>query len=992
MAHNVHFFRRCTRAQSALYTCVLYRTQQNVRMVLLMFITLLFCPYPDIYAQNTNSPKALINYAEKNKIKDPARALEFTEKAIRLFDLSKDTLNREEAWLLFLDILYTAPGTAISYADKFRAFEKAATHFQKMEDDNHLARIHYEWAIIGQEVDKTIGLEHGLIAQNLFLALRDTQSAVDCLLRMGSLQDNSENTAQAKKHFKSALALADAAADDRLKITTYLRAAEFYFNDKSIGLAQEHLIVSEKWLVQFSPEDLRQYHWLKGKIDLRLGFPAEAKGNLRKALNTSDGRHSADNNAAIYIALAEAYHLQDSLEAALKALFWGKSFAHAAQSDKLLAQAYFQLSEVYKKLEDYKTAFDYKEQYIKAVEAIQSASIRQDLMRMEAQYQNQKNEATIASQQLDINARQAQKNRMISTIVFLVIVAIILIFFNRRISLNRKKLAHQHTLIKKQAEDLQVLDEVKSRFFANISHELRTPLTLILGPIKSILRKEEVNGKVTNNLLLVQKNAQQLLNQVNEILDLSKLDAGRMTLNEKPVAFFHFLTKVVAEFEGLAQQHNNTLHFTYQLKKDKYLWVDADKLHKILRNVLANALRYTHNGAVALSVSESNGSIRIEVSDTGTGIHAEDLPHIFERYYQAKHTKGLVSAGTGIGLTLAKELAQLMNAHLYVESEWTKGSHFFLVLPKKMGIQRTDAQQKKTISEYEAEQNVRSKVHNHTTENGHKKDKHTKGIRPIVYIVEDNDDMRQFLESALTTHFHILPFSNGKEVWKWLSDLSSDSDVFPDLILTDLMMPKMDGWKLFREVKAHPAFHAVPVLILTAKADQQDKLHALRIGVDDYVFKPFDEDELLARMKNLTKNYKKRKNISAPKAVLAENTSDLQKEVAHSVSDNALNREWLQQVEEITQKGISSFAFNVSSLSREMALSTRQFSRRIKELTGLTPGQYIHEVRYATARKMLEEQQFTSVKEVVYAIGLKDTKHFSRQFKARYGKPPSSYL
>lgn len=581
----------------------------------------------------------------------------------------------------------------------------------------------------------------------------------------------------------------------------------------------------------------------------------------------------------------------------------------------------------------------------------------------------------------------------------LLALAICIIIITRRTRRLKKERAYFETevnrrteTIRKQAEELKTLDSQKSRFFANVSHELRTPLTLILGPLSTLLKRDYLQDEDIVSLLLMQKNAKQLLRQVNEILDLSKLDSNKLEIHENIVELNSFVSKLVASYESYAQQQGLTINLVYQGETSDYILIDKEKVSHILNNLISNAIKFTAKGGqIDIAVYSWNKTIQIQVKDNGFGISEEDLPKVFDRYFQSGNVEIPIQGGTGIGLALSKELTQLMKGNLKVESTIGKGSIFTLDFPKKV----PNAHELLIANEG---------VANASPDSDHGVIPHPTSDKlpgATILIVEDHPDMRIYMESVLSPRYNIITAENGNEAIKYLEKGAKPHtrSLLPDLILSDVMMPVMDGFTLMKKVKAEEKWRSIPMVMLTAKGDQGMKLQALRFGVDDYLLKPFNEEELLARIHNLLNNYKNRKmwtqqefsensmegNEENPKA----NRSDINNtQPLISVED----QEWLKQLEQISIDNIGDYGFGIERLSDQIALSQRQLFRKVRQLTGMTPKKYIQELRFQKARQLLENKTYSSVKAVVYAIGMKDVKYFSQKFKERFGKLPSSYL
>ncbi len=549
---------------------------------------------------------------------------------------------------------------------------------------------------------------------------------------------------------------------------------------------------------------------------------------------------------------------------------------------------------------------------------------------------------------------------------------------NRQLILEQKRLeslvAKATERIEKQAEELRHLDEVKSRFFANVSHELRTPLSLLLGPISSVLKGNRQDNRDFTLLKLAQMHGQQLLQLVNQILDLSKLESGKLELQEKPTALYPLLRRIVAAFESHAERKGIQFVFQYQAEKNLQLLVDSLKLETILNNLLSNALKFTPAGGTIQVVAENlANAMRIGVSDTGRGIHPDDLPKIFDRFYQSGLPGAPTEGGTGIGLALCRELAELMGGKISAESAGLgEGSRFFFEFPLKEVLGKT------TDLPEEAPELVETGAFLPLGDSP----------QPVqqaatLLIVEDNVSLRDYLKLTLPSQYRVITAENGQEALGLMHRLS-EAQTLPDLIISDIMMPVMDGFQFLEHLKNDPHFRVIPVIMLTARADMQDKLRALRIGVDDYLLKPFEEEELLVRISTLLERYGERRQ--SPNHTATEENQATTPE--HSAGELA----WLADLENLVVSEAQNDLLSVSWIADRMHLSERQFQRRLKNLTGLSPNAYLNEVRLQEARRLLEQGKVHSVKELAWTMSFRNEKYFSQIFRERFGKTPSELL
>ena len=548
-----------------------------------------------------------------------------------------------------------------------------------------------------------------------------------------------------------------------------------------------------------------------------------------------------------------------------------------------------------------------------------------------------------------------------------------------------KELQSKNLIIEEQKKALLQLDAAKTRFFANVSHELRTPLTLILSPLSTALNSPILDDENKALISLAKEQANQLLGLVSEILDLTKLESGKMEVREEPTDVYQLMRRLISTFESYANQKNINLIFEFAENMPHGLMLDKLKVERIFNNLISNALKFTPiDGTITITIKDKIHDWRIEVTDNGKGIHPDDLPHLFDRFYQTNQLESPVEGGTGIGLSLAKELAEVMHGELSVNSTLGKGATFTLTLPKKEVIGYTDdsmviapvVTNKISIDKLK----INNPIQHDEARN-----------KPTILVIEDNYSLRSYLQFILSEDFDVLTAENGQEALLILEQIPQGQKDTPDLIISDVMMPVMDGFKLLEALKTNENLWMIPVVMLTAKAEIEDRLTALRIGVDDYLIKPFEEAELFARIKNLLNNVKKRKNAT------------LKKQEANTIIAGGMHlsntpilcipdQEWLAKLEEKVKSNIGNFNLSVDTLADELFISRAQFFRRVQVLTGMTPLQYIKEIRYDFARNLLETKNVRSVKAASHAIGIKKVQYFSEKYKKRFGKSPSEYL
>jgi signal transduction histidine kinase/DNA-binding response OmpR family regulator len=567
-----------------------------------------------------------------------------------------------------------------------------------------------------------------------------------------------------------------------------------------------------------------------------------------------------------------------------------------------------------------------------------------------------------------------QANSSVKNMIILIIfsLSIVITFFSVRIYKDRQNKLRLLKQIEEKNEKLKELNIAKSRFFTNITHELKTPLTLIYSPLLELIENNQENFQENTLKILhiMKRNTKKLKKMVHDILSLASLESGEIELDEQAVEIHDFMHKIASGIDGLnLKKHNLNYTQTINLSNPTWLLLDEEKLEQIITNLLSNALKFTRtDGEILLTVNKTGEYLTIKVKDTGKGISEKDLPHILDRFYRVKTNEAFYKNGTGIGLDLCRELVGIMKGSLTVQSKLNHGSIFKLTIPynKIDAVKGTLKQPTKFIPEKKA---APKKSTNH---------KHT------ILVVEDHPDMSRFIADMLSKEYNIGLALNGLEALEVLKKEKID------LIISDIMMPKMDGYQLLNRVKDNDDYRSIPVLMLTALTNEANKLKALTLGVDDYIIKPFSPKELMARIKNLIIHRKNRSKWQEK-----EQYSHNKKTIALQEPNGFISKAdiaWIKMVEQKLVKELDNDNFLLRNLANEFNLSERQFQRKIKKITGLSPKQYQQEIALQRARKLLESQQYENATAVAISVGINNVTRFSMQYEARFGKTPSEYF
>lgn len=583
-------------------------------------------------------------------------------------------------------------------------------------------------------------------------------------------------------------------------------------------------------------------------------------------------------------------------------------------------------------------------------------------------------------------------------IIFIFVVAFLLTGMSSQIYLNRyeqyraqkkaealsKKLEERNLVLQalkekadRQAEQLRENEKLKDRFFANISHEFRTPLTLILGPLKDMLDEGLDKGSektLEEKLGLMYRNGQKLLGLINQLLELSKIDSGKIYLQKERVFICEFISEVVSTFGPMAESREISLTVD-SIEAPLVAEIDKEMMERAISNLVSNAIKFTEEGGeVTVSIEQKPGDDRrilIRVSDTGIGIPEKELSNIFDRFYQVSHSSHNRQKGTGIGLAFSKEIIELHDGALRAASIPGEGSEFTVEMPGFVdspdGMIATSPD-KKTVADKVVSKPEETVTRELFVEN-------LKEDAPTVMVIDDNPDILEYLKPHLSERYGVLLHTDSAKALELVEQKKID------LIISDVMMPDPDGFEVCRAIKESDTLNHIPVILLTAQAEEESKIEGLELGADDYISKPFSASELMIRVENLIEL----RNMLRDK--YSQQVRIKGKEVEVS-SDDA---RFLQEVQTAIEEHMANSNFGVDWLADEVNLSSRQLQRKIRSITNLSAGGYIRLLRLERASQLLA-QEWGNVSEVAYEVGFQDARYFSKLFKQTFGSTPTEYV
>lgn len=949
----------------------------------------------DTQADDTSKVGSYLALHEELKYENPSASSDLINKALSLSEALGFQKGEVKSWIALGDFLHTNS----NYDSALTVYIQAQNIAQTLQDRSLLVEAFYKQ---GNTLNDLGRLEEAdsIISVALKVAM---EAPLDSSL-LAFCYNNLGNNAFANNQYDKALELYQKTLiynidNDRLDAVVSSNIGLIHFSQGDYATAEKYFqaglasasAINETRVVAQSYNNL-------GMAKRGLGEYEEARRNYYSALehfetvnDLSNMAHVHTNLSNIHKDLGEYEQAIDELEKCLQLLNQvnyplGECYTlnnlgelHFRMKDYKKAETYFLqakersisadvllintdasrfLSLVYDSLGDFKNAYEYHIRYKALDDSLKNQTNKSRMAELEEKYQNEQKqqEIELLSAENQIASLQLQKQESFRNYL---IVATFLLLLLTAVVYNRYQ-------IKARANDkLKELDHLKSNFFTNISHEFRTPLTLILSPIQKLLQKTN-DHEISNELLIIHRNASRLTELINQLMDLSKLEAGELKLKISENNLKELLQVSAASFESLAEAQH--LQFHVRINGAPTLaFYDEDKILKVLNNLLSNAFKFTPKGGNVILEAELKDNIAyISVTDTGLGIAKEDQELIFQRFYQSSSYHS-ITAGTGVGLTLSKEFALLHKGDIEIESNKGEGTRFTFYFPISK-----NAYPPSTIVESQFTSPIALERINRSIEPGNE------GLQEhelIILIVEDNADLRQHITSLLKDSFTVKHAVNGKE------GISIAEEIVPDIIISDLMMPEVDGAELCNTLKSNDRTSHIPIVLLTAKADRETKLSGLKTGADDFLTKPFDNEELIVRVNNLIDQRKKLQEKFARKITLSPSNIEVE----------SPNDRFIRKALETVDKHLSNSEFTVEQFQDEMAMSRMQLHRKLKALTGFSASEFIRDIRLQRAADLLG-QNGINITEVAYSCGFNSSSYFTQRFKEKYGTSPSKYL
>ncbi len=537
---------------------------------------------------------------------------------------------------------------------------------------------------------------------------------------------------------------------------------------------------------------------------------------------------------------------------------------------------------------------------------------------------------------------------------------------------NRLRLHDQLELEKIEADRLKELDQVKSDFFSNVTHEFRTPLTLILGHLDQVIPNIS-DEQAKQELIVVKRNAKLLEKLINQLLDIAKIEADRMDLDLRRGNLVPFVEEIQKSFKSLAERKGVGLKFESEVATIN-MDFDPDKTELIFYNLLSNAFKFTDKGEISLSISTSSKDgleyAKLVVQDTGIGIVEEQIPKVFDRFYQSENSRWRKNKGTGIGLALVKDLVDLHNGFIDLKSISGVGTEITILLPLLQPV-AASAEPDLEVPELEPIDPDLEVPYEPIPKEEALSEAEIMA-QNIVLVVEDNDDIRNFLRLTLEPNYRVFESVDGE------TGIEKATELIPDIIVSDIMMPGIDGFELAKTLKKQEKTSHVPIILLTAKAGVENRIQGLETGADAYIPKPFSSEELHARIKNLIDGRQKLKEKYSRSLLVKPDV----------VAEPSMEEKFLMRVKGVVEEHLANESFSVEQLSQEVGMSRAQLHRKLIALTGVSASRFVRNYRLEHAHELLKNKVGT-VSEIAYRVGYSSPAYFTKCFTEDYGISPS---
>ncbi len=811
-------------------------------------------------------------------------------------------------------------------------------------------------------------IEHFLKSEEYYLELNNDLALSQLYLNIGVTFEQAGNIEKAFEYMQKGLSISNLAGNDRYRASALANIgtihsregradSAFYYYSASLEISEELGI--DDLIVQ-NLDNIGAYYSTQENYDTATSYLMSAYQMAERTGQSYQQIYITDHLAKNYLAANNPDSARKYAKIQLN-LAYEYDFLYDQQL------AYSNLADVYASLNEFEKAFEAYQNYAAVKDSLLNRDRIQQLENLREMYETEKRDQTISMLTLEAETATFRRNTYLASGILVSLILLLLYGGQRyRTRKNRK-------LLEKSEEVAQM----KSNFFSNISHEFRTPLTLITGPIEQIKASTD-DPFIHKDLSIMQKNSDRLLSLINQLLDLSRLESGSLTLAVEKSDLVALIKGITMSFQSLAEMRQ--IELTIELETEfPDAWIDRGKIETILINLIGNAIKFSPDGGevlVKITVFGKDDSLKwclIEVSDNGEGIPESDLEHVFDRFYRGSETEHSETVGSGIGLALTKELVQLHRGDIRVQSSPGKGTMFVVEIPisenhysetEKSPVSPGEAKLEPVTDGFADPQRVvvaqfESKADAETS---------------LLLLIEDNEDVMNYLKDILKQSYRIITAADGE------AGVEAALEEIPDLIISDVMMPKMNGYRVAETLKGDEKTSHIPLILLTAKASHDDKIQGLKTHADDYITKPFRPDELLLRVENLITSRKK----------LSEKYNRKIEIKPEELSTQSMEEAFLIRVIDSIKKHLLNEEFTVDILAREVGMSRSQLHRKLVALTDLSATEFIRSYRLNLAKELIENNTGT-ISEIAYEVGFNSPSYFSKAFKEKFGVSPSEF-
>jgi signal transduction histidine kinase/DNA-binding NarL/FixJ family response regulator len=850
---------------------------------------------------------------------------------------------------------------------------------------NDIGTIYKEWG------NRTKALELFLESARINKKVNNKRNLAAALHNIGGIYYEDGKYDLAKSYYLKGWRMDKSTGSSYGEPFSFMALSHLYLKTNQIDSAIHYLQKAKTLFIKFeNKQGIAQAYFLLGQAysqDNKYAKSIELYQNaIHNAQEIKDSKTFTEANSA----LGMAYFKLKKFKKALHHFTISNEIAAQGNLYKLMEKNYRHLAEINKALGNKDLAIENLETYVDIKDSVLNREKQKQASELLAKYETEKKEARIKllNKEQEINQGQlkTQKIVLIAAAIILIIIAFAVVLLYRRykdkkrtnqllnsqnteIQKKQEKIELQNKKLETQAKQLTELDEIKTRFFTNISHEFRTPLTLIIGPLEQLIEHTK-NSEKRSTLKLMMRNARRLLELINQLLSISRLEQGQEKLNLQETDIAKHLAFITEMFSSKAKEHGNQLVFTSNPQEITGLF-DREKLEQILFNLLSNAIKHTAQGRIEITITQKIDYVQITVKDNGKGIPKDQVPYIFDRFYTTGQNNESTKASSGIGLAYVNEIVKLYNGKIEVESAEEKGTEFILTVPSSPNKLKKDSY---CIIGSEKEYNT-DLIIEETDEESIEQTENTERKKLKVLVVDDHDELRQFISSNLATQYEIIQAENGQVGIEMARNES------PELIITDIMMPIVDGIELTKTLKSDNETSHIPIIMLTAKASEESIIEGLETRADDYLTKPFSIKQLSLRVKNILRM----------RELLREKYATAIEVNPTEITTNSLDAQFMQKLLQIVEENMDDTGLNVDFLCEKMSTSRTTLHKKLKSIVNQSATEFINSIRLKRAAQLLQNKS-GNISDIAYQVGFNNLSYFSRLFKKQFGKSPKEMI